>query len=119
MIKRMVRRLPHAVRGIWYAIRNDFSFRTQFYAAAVGALFIVSFFSPLTSAEFLFLGQAAVLILITELQNSAFEAALDQIHPERHDSIKRSKDMAAGAVLLSAGYALIVLSVLALDRWWF
>jgi diacylglycerol kinase len=60
--------------------------------------------------DFLFLGLAYVLILITELQNSSFEAALDRIHPEKHDEIGKSKDMAAGAVL-TAGFFLVFVMV--------
>jgi diacylglycerol kinase len=99
-----------------YALRHDFSFRTQWYAAALVSILIIYLFAPLSVAEFLFLGMAAMLVLITELQNSAFETALDQIHPERHDSIKRSKDMAAGAVLLAAGFAVLVIATLGFVR---
>tara|TARA_B100001179_G_scaffold229468_1_gene215274 strand:+ start:1547 stop:1900 length:354 start_codon:yes stop_codon:yes gene_type:complete len=116
MIKRYLSRLPHALRGILYAIRHDFGFRTQWYSAVVLAVFILYFFAPLDRYEFLFLAVAAILILITELQNSAIEAALDRLHPEKHEQIMRSKDMAAGAVLLAAGFALLVLVVLLLNR---
>lgn len=118
MIKRYLARVPHAVRGIFYAISNDFGFRTQFYIAAVFSVGILYFFAPLSTTEFLFLGVAAMFILITELQNSAIEAALDRPHPERHEKIMRSKDMAAGAVLLAAGFATLVLVLLFLERFW-
>jgi diacylglycerol kinase (ATP) len=85
----------------------------RYWAVITVALF---FFSPLTTAEVLFLILAYILILITELQNSALEYALDHLHPDTHDSIGRSKDMAAGAVLLAGIFLLIVLGVLGYSR---
>lgn len=118
MIKRYLSRLPHALRGISFALKHDFGFRTQIYTTALVATVILYFFTPLTTTEFLFLGVAAMFILITELQNSAIEAALDQLHPERHERIMRSKDMAAGAVLLAALFALVVVVVLSIERFY-
>lgn len=50
-------------------------------------------------------------MLITELQNSSFELALDRLHPELHDTIGKSKDMAAGAVLTAGFFLIFVLVV--------
>lgn len=119
MIKRYMTRIPHAVRGILYALRNDFGFRTQWYTAAFFSVVILYIFTPLHVYEFLFLGVAAMLILITELQNSAIEVALDTLHPEQHERIMRSKDMAAGAVFLAGGFAALVLLTLLANRIWF
>lgn len=116
MTHRYFRRFPHAVRGIIYAIGNDFGFRTQFYIGGIFSMCVLYFFAPLTSSEFLFLGVAAMFVLITELQNSAIESALDRLHPEKHEKIKRSKDMAAGAVLLAGLFAVLVLVILAASR---
>lgn len=116
MLKRYTRGLPHAFRGIMYAIAHDVGFRTQFYIGGVFSIFVLYFLSPVSIEEFLFLATAAMLVLITELQNSALEHALDKIHPEKHESIKHSKDMASGAVLLAAGYCLLVLGLLLARR---
>jgi diacylglycerol kinase (ATP) len=40
-------------------------------------------------------------VCITELLNSAVEAAIDRIGLERHELSKRAKDMGSAAVLLS------------------
>ena len=42
-----------------------------------------------------------LLIIAVELLNSALEAVIDKLHPERHPAIGMAKDMAAGAVFLS------------------
>lgn len=113
---RVLNRFPHAIRGITKALRTDFSFKTQFWG---GALFIPVFSYlvwPLTNIEIFFLGLAYMNVLVTELQNSAFEAALNRLHPERNEDIGKSKDMAAGAVLISGLFALFVVVSILLSR---
>ena len=116
MLKRYLQRFPHAGRGLWYALRHDFGFRTQIYVGLLVGTGITYWFTPLTLDELLWLALAAILILITELQNSALEVALDRLHPERHLEIKRSKDMAAAAVLLAGLFAGLVVGVLLVAR---
>lgn len=109
MIKKYFSRFPFAIRGILYAAKNDFGFRTQLYLL-ISVGFVVSFvLQPLSEFEFLFITLSYVLVFITELQNSALESALDHIHPERNEAIKNSKDMAAGAVLIAGVFLVIVL----------
>lgn len=116
MLKKYLVRFPHAFRGIHYALVNDFGYRTQVYLGIGIGIFVAIYFKPLAVWEFLFLVLAWSLILITELQNSALEAALDRLHPELHDDIKRSKDMAAGAVLTAGIFLLIVLITIGYSR---
>ena len=115
MIVRYLKRFPYAFAGLWYALKNDFSYRLQVIGIGTFLAVFVYLLSPLSEMELLFLGLAYALVLITELQNSSFEAALDRLHPELHDDIGRSKDMAAGAVLLAALFALLVIFVLFLN----
>lgn len=108
---RNINRFKYAFAGIWFAIKTDFSYRWQIVSGIIAIIVFSYWFWPLTQTEMLFLGLAYALILITELQNSSFEAALDHIHPEIHDNIGRSKDMAAGAVL-TAGFFLLFVMVM-------
>ncbi len=77
---------------------------------------VLAFLLPLDRMETLFIILSYFLILITELQNSAIEAALDQLHPGLNDHIGISKDMAAGAVLLAGLFLLITLVVIGWPR---
>lgn len=115
-MKQVITRYSHPIRGIMYAFSNDRSYRNQVYliGAIVAGIFL--YFEPLALWEMLFVLLAYALILITELQNSALEAALDRIHPERHNDIGRSKDMAAGAVLTAGLFLVIVIAVLIFGR---
>lgn len=107
-VHKQYQRIKNALSGITYAGRYDHAFRVHI---AIG-IFLLAFailLSPLTEIEYLFLFLSWMLILITELQNSAFEEALDRLHPEAHEKIGRSKNMAAGSVLLAAFFTGIVI----------
>ncbi len=110
------RRFGFALSGIRYAIRTDKSFRLQWYGLGIVVSTILAILMPLTRDELLFIVGTYILILITELQNSALEYALDHLHPDTHENIGRSKDMAAAAVLLAGLLLLIVLGTITYSR---
>jgi diacylglycerol kinase len=110
-LKHHSKRFVYPVKGILFALRNDRSYRLQVYSVASLLAVFVYFMRPLNQTEILFIALAYTLVLITELQNSSFEAALDRMHPEMHDDIGRSKDMAAGAVLTAGFFLLFVLFI--------
>lgn len=116
MLRNYLTRFPHPIRGISHALRRDVSFRSQVYMVGLVIIGIFFWLQPLTSPEMLFVLLAYILILITELQNSALEAALDVVHPAQHPAVGRSKDMAAGAVLLAGIFLLVVVAVLLWTR---
>jgi diacylglycerol kinase len=66
--------------------------------------------------EWLALILAMALVWVAEALNTAIELACDAISLERHPLIGRSKDMAAAAVLLAAGFAMVVGAVVFLPR---
>lgn len=111
MIKYHAKRFVYPIKGIFYAMRNDRSYRFQFYSIAAILIIFIFFARPLSQTEMLFLGLSYTLILITELQNSSFEAALDKIHPEWDEKVGRSKDMAAGTVLTAGFFLLFVMAL--------
>lgn len=111
-IRKQKKRFGFALSGIRYAINKDKSFRQQWYGIGSIIIALIAFLSPLSANELLFTILTYILILITELQNSALEYALDHLHPDTHENIGRSKDMAAGAVLLAGLFLLSVIGVL-------
>jgi len=114
MIVNFIQKFKYALSGIAVALKTDKSYRQQCYGVSVVIVLFIYFTLPLEKTDFLFLGLAYTLLLITELQNSSFEAALDRIHPEKHDEIGKSKDMAAGAVLTAAFFLIFVMVLIVL-----
>jgi len=115
-MNKITTRFSHPFKGLIYAVKKDKSFQSQFFGGLLFLFLVWLIFSPLAAWEWLFVGLCWTLILITELQNSALEAALNRIHPELHENIGHSKDMAAGAVLLAVAYTIATIVALSLIR---
>ncbi|NNM83329.1 MAG: diacylglycerol kinase [Burkholderiales bacterium] len=91
-------RLQCALQGIFFAFRNEASFRTQTIAAAAACIALVLLRPALVWV-------ALVLVMISlvfaaELFNTALEQVLDGLHPEKAEFIRIAKDCAAGSVLV-------------------
>ena len=113
--KKIIRSFGHAFHGVRYAYRNDESFRLEVWG---GPFFIFAGFLlwPLSFAEFLFLTLSYILILITELSNTALETAFKRLHPEHHELVGASKDISSSAVLFAFVFAGTVVATLILER---
>ena len=83
--------------------------------AAVLILFL-SLFYDLTRNEFLLVCMAIALVLVCELFNTAVEVLVDTIIEIYHPKAKIIKDTAAGAVLVSTFFSLIVAYFIFFDR---
>jgi len=88
----------YAFNGVVAATRGEAAFRQELLLA----LFFVpaALFLDVSRVERVLLILVTVLILITELLNSAIEAVVDRIGPEHHTLSGRAKDMGSGAVML-------------------
>ncbi len=97
--------LLHAIHGIRQLILTERNVRIH-----LAALLIVcgaAWYFEINRNEWYVLLFASALVLITETINTALEKLCDFITGEYHPAIKQVKDIAAGAVLLSAIFALI------------
>lgn len=103
-----ITRFSHPLRGLKYAFMHDFAIRFEIIVLGLigfpAAYFV---FGPFTAQEWLLLVFCWFFIIVTELQNSAIEVALDKIHPARHEAIGRSKDLASAAVVWAAVFGMI------------
>ena len=105
-----IRRLINATRysrdGFIKAFKTEEAFRQESILSVVG--FVALFFIPAAFTLKFFAVFALVFLLVTELLNSAVEAAIDRIGPEIHPLSKRAKDMGSFAVSLTIGLCLMV-----------
>lgn len=109
-------RLGHAWAGLCLAWRQEKSLRTHALATVgvVAALLLTR--APATWWAVMTLTVAVVVG--AELLNSAIEALADHLHPQRHEGIQRTKDLAAAAVLVTSVGALAVGTAFTLDQVW-
>lgn len=109
-------RLGYAMAGLRAAWRMEKSLRTH----AVATVLIVSLL-VLTRAPALWWAVMALTIgavVASELLNTALEVLADHLHPHKHPAIGLSKDVAAGAVLVSSVAALVVGVAFFVDQVW-
>jgi diacylglycerol kinase (ATP) len=95
-----------AIEGVIYSVKTQRHMRYHL-VAAMGVL-LLSLMVNITRTEFILLSLAIILVLITEMLNTAIEVAVDMISAEYHPKAKIAKDIAAGVVLVASIGALIL-----------
>ena len=104
--KRFRSSLRYAWSGVYHAVRSQRHVRFHLCAAVV--VLAAAVLVGVAPVELAVLLVAITLVLTAELCNTAAEAIVDLVSPERHPLAKIAKDVAAGAVLVSAGGAVLV-----------
>ena len=107
MIKFWVTRFSHPIRGLKYAFMHDFAIRFEVLLLVVGLPAAHFLLGPFFAREILLLLFCWFFIVVAELQNSSIEVALDRVHPERHEEIGLSKDLASASVVWAGVFGLI------------
>ena len=96
----------NAINGIVYTATTQRNFRIQLVLAVI--VLALSLFYGLGTTEFLCLVFALFFVIFAEMVNTAIETVVDLFVDVYHPKAKIAKDVAAGAVVLSAYNALIV-----------
>lgn len=114
-ISRIIDATSYSRQGLVATWRNEAAFRQE----VTLAIFLI----PLA----LWLGQSGIerailigvtlLVMIVELLNSAVEAAIDRIGPEKHPLSKIAKDTGSAAVSISLLMWLLTWACILLPRW--
>lgn len=96
----------HAFDGIKYAFQTQINMR---FHILVGVIVIIAgFIFKLTQLEWSLIALAITLVLSAELFNTAIESLTDLATKEIHPLAKVAKDCAAGAVLITAIFAVVI-----------
>lgn len=96
-----------AIFGIKTAIAEERNMR--FHVFALIAVLIAGFIFQLSLNDWLWISLAIVLVIVCEMINSMLERVVDLIVGKQYnDQAKIIKDMAAGTVLISTVFAIIV-----------
>ena len=96
----------YAIKGAWILLKTEPSIQVQAVIAIV--MTAAGFLFDITRTEWLFQIIAIGMIMSLEGLNTAIEAIADFIHPEFHTKIGHIKDVAAGAVFITAITATII-----------
>jgi diacylglycerol kinase (ATP) len=102
----------YAFRGVGELLATQHNAWIHAVATAVVCAFAVGL--GISAGEWLAVVLAIAAVWSAEAMNTAFEALCDVVSPDHHPLVQRAKDVAAGAVLVSAtGAATVGLIVFA------
>lgn len=106
ILKRTRKKFKSAFQGVKTGVLYDHSILIQLVFGGVA----IAFFAVIgiSSTDWMFVLSAVFIVLITEFLNSAVEDICDLLIKNYNLHVKEIKDIAAGAVLLAAIYAIII-----------
>lgn len=104
-IKERIKSFKYAFEGLKTLFAEEHNARIHLLAALIAI--VLGFVLKISRGEWIALIIVIGLVLICEAFNTALEVLCDYVQPEKHPKIKKVKDLAAAAVLISAFSALI------------
>jgi len=102
---KLVRSFGYALAGIRSCLGSEPNFRIHFSATIV--VLILSIACNISTNEWIAVCFCVAFVISMEMLNTAIEKLCDIVHKDVHAGIKKVKDIAAGAVLVSAFFSLI------------
>lgn len=101
-----LRSFIYAYKGITFALSTQHNLIVHICLALIAI--VLGFILNISSLEWVSIIIVIGIVLTSELINTALELLVDIISPEKNKTAGRVKDLAAGAVLISAIAALII-----------
>jgi diacylglycerol kinase len=94
-----------AIRGLWLLLKNEHNSRIHLLAAIVAIS--TGFFLKINPSEWVLIIIMIGIVFLAELLNSSIETLSDIIDSGFNEQIRKAKDYAAAAVLISAIISLV------------
>ncbi len=113
-LPKLAKSFSYAFEGLKLAIKVDQNVRFHLVIGTI--VLIISYFLKVTGYEFLFILFAIFFVIICEMLNTAIEEMTNLILKEHSMEAKIAKDVAAGAVLLSAVFSVVVGIIILLPK---
>lgn len=111
LYRRLVEATGYSMQGLKSCFDYEEAFRVEVFLVVV--LSPLGFYIGDSAGDFALLFGSMLIVLITELLNSAIEAVVDLVTPDKAELAGRAKDQASAAVLLSMMLFVLVWASLA------
>lgn len=105
-IKERIASFGYAFEGIFEVIQSQSNFKIHFLATFL--VLLAGYYFSISTTEWCLVVGCITLVLSAETFNTAIEHLTNLVSPEYHILAKKTKDAAAGAVLLIAIGATII-----------
>jgi diacylglycerol kinase (ATP) len=113
-LARLIRACGYSLKGLAAAWRHEAAFREEVLLTLGGVP--LAFWLGRTPLDYALLIGVLLILLITELFNSALEALTDRIGTERHELSGRAKDISSAAVFIAIVLVVLVWVAIAWSR---
>jgi diacylglycerol kinase len=105
-MNKFLRSFKYAFSGITQLLKSEFNFKVLIFIEVF--VVITGLIFSITETEWLIVLTVSALVISLEAMNSALEKLCNLYSKEENTQIKVIKDIAAGAVLITAIFALII-----------
>jgi len=113
-IKKRLASFRYAFNGLFIVFKEEHNARIHLVAAIL--VILLGLYFNISGSEWIAIIFAIGFVMSMEIINSSIENIADFISPEKHESIKKIKDLSAAAVLVSAIASAIVGLIIFLPR---
>ena len=101
-----IQSFQYAFAGIWYTLKTQRN--AQIHVSIATMIVTLGLILQLSLTEWAIIVLTTGFVIAAEMLNTATESAMDVVTSEFHPHVKVVKDVAAGAVLISALTAVVV-----------
>lgn len=102
-LRAVARSFDYACQGVVTVFRTEKHMRVHFYFALGVTVWAIAMRLP--TLELMFVWSAILIVIVSEMFNTALEDLVDMITTDHDDRAKRVKDISAGIVLTTCVYA--------------
>ncbi len=107
-VKSLLKSFLYAFKGFCWMVTHERNFRIHLTCLAYMFYYLLRYdFFIVSRTEFAIILLASALVIGGEMLNTGIEKADDSVSKEKRDTIKISKDVSAGAVLVFAVFAVL------------
>ncbi len=98
--RKRMKSFRYAFRGIYLLVRYEHN--AWIHCAITACVLAAGFLAGLSRIEWVAIALCIGMVFAAEALNSSIEALADRVSPAYDEAIRRTKDLAAGAVLILA-----------------
>lgn len=106
MKRSFIKSLSWALKGVSTGLKRERNLNIHFWFAIM--VLLIAYILKVSAEDFVFLLSAIFFVIISETANTIIEYAMDVLYPHYNPKVGMIKDLAAGVVLLSSIYAIVI-----------
>ena len=112
--KKIINSFKYAIEGFISSFKTERNMKIHVLAMLV--VLLAGFYLKLSMTEWCFIALAIVLVIGSELFNTAIETIVDMVSPEKNPKAKLAKDISAAAVLIFALGAVMIGAIIFIPK---